>query len=118
MLDTVRKSAENARFCAPAVRPGEEDGDLDSHASNATEISPQSSLLRRERSEIIRKEVGRLPAKYQTVIRLRYLEGLTHREIGEALNVNESRACQIHHDALNRLKRALGSRGLRGFSQM
>ncbi|MDE3196150.1 MAG: sigma-70 family RNA polymerase sigma factor, partial [Acidobacteriota bacterium] len=118
MLDAVRKNAENTKhFPAPAGDVESREG-VDEHPNPAGDRSPQAALLRRERNSLIHAELNRLPRKYRTVIRLRYLEGLTHREIGEALKVNESRACQIHHEALTRLKRGLRSRGLNDFSHL
>jgi len=82
------------------------------------ENSPQISFLRRERAKIIGEEVKRLPERYRTVVQLRYSGEMTLRQIGAALSVNESRACQIHHSALNLLKRALRNRGVRELSHL
>jgi RNA polymerase sigma factor for flagellar operon FliA len=48
-----------------------------------------------------------LPRRYQAVILLYYRCNLSMREIAERLGVNESRASQIHHAALDRMKREL-----------
>jgi len=118
MLDAVRKNAENARLCVSSMANGAETKGVEDHGSAKRDLSPQSSLLRSERNALIRAEMSRLPGKYRRVIKLRYLDGLTHREIGGILNVNESRACQIHHDALSRLKQGLSRRGLHDFSPL
>lgn len=118
MLDAVRKNAENSRLCVPPAGFGDDQKDVEDHPCRNGEVSPQTSLLRRERNDLINAELSRLPGKYRTVIRMRYLDGLTHREIGQILNVNESRACQIHHEALNRLKRGLRRRGVDDFSPL
>ena len=82
------------------------------------ESSPQSPLLFSQRVQILQTEIGKLPAKYQAVVRLRYSGEMTHRQIGEELKVNESRACQLHTKALSRLKKALRSRGVSDFTHL
>jgi RNA polymerase sigma factor FliA len=72
-------------------------------------------LVSRERAAILGQEVQRLPPRYRMVVRLRYSRELSLREIGVVLRVNESRACQLHRSALGRLRRALSSRGVKGF---
>ena len=53
-----------------------------------------------------------LPERYQTVIGLYYLGGKTMREIGEQLNINESRVSQIHRAALDRMQVNLHEAGI------
>ena len=46
----------------------------------------------------------KLPERLQTVLGLHYVEGLTYREIAKMLDVSEPRICQLHADALKRLR--------------
>ena len=48
--------------------------------------------------------IGGLPEREQLVMSLYYDEELNLREIGAVLGVSESRVCQIHGQALVRLK--------------
>ncbi|MEZ5490691.1 MAG: RNA polymerase sigma factor FliA [Gammaproteobacteria bacterium] len=48
--------------------------------------------------------IGQLPEQEKLVVALYYDYGLNLREIGEVLNVSESRACQIHSQAMSRLR--------------
>jgi RNA polymerase sigma factor FliA len=48
--------------------------------------------------------VERLPERERLVLALYYYEGLTFREIGGALKVSESRAFQLHQQAILRLR--------------
>jgi RNA polymerase sigma factor for flagellar operon FliA len=48
--------------------------------------------------------IGQLPEQETLVVALYYDYGLNLREIGEVLNVSESRACQIHSQAMSRLR--------------
>ncbi len=61
-----------------------------------------------------RQEMGRmraatrlLPPRLQQLLTLYYVDDLTLREIGAVLSVTESRACQLHREALTQLRRTL-----------
>ena len=54
-----------------------------------------------------RGKVERLPEREKLVMSLYYSEGLNLKEIGAVLKVTESRACQLHGQALVRLKARL-----------
>ncbi|MCB9088501.1 MAG: sigma-70 family RNA polymerase sigma factor [Calditrichae bacterium] len=54
--------------------------------------------------------IRQLPEKYRLMIVLYYYEQLNFREIGEILQVSESRISQMHSRVMERLKRKL-SRG-------
>jgi RNA polymerase sigma factor for flagellar operon FliA len=51
--------------------------------------------------------VDRLPEREKLVLSLYYYEGLTFKEIGRALTVSESRAFQLHQQAVTRLRGTL-----------
>ena len=61
-------------------------------------------LARQEMKELIGARMAELPEKEQLVLVLYYYEELTLKEIGEILDVTESRVCQIHTRAILRLK--------------
>jgi RNA polymerase sigma factor for flagellar operon FliA len=48
--------------------------------------------------------IDTLPKKEKTVLALYYYEELTMQEIGRVLSITESRVCQIHGQALGKLK--------------
>ncbi len=62
---------------------------------------------RAEVNEFLQKAVENLPEKEKLVVILYYYENLTLREIGQVLNVSESRVCQIHTKVVLRLRSAL-----------
>jgi RNA polymerase sigma factor for flagellar operon FliA len=119
MLDTVRRHSalRRASFPGPGSEPGES-ADLETTLPAPVEYSPHSLLARSQRAAILGQEVDRLPARYRAVVQLRYTKEFSLREIGAALRVHESRACQLHRSALCRLRRALSQRGVRGFSTL
>ena len=58
------------------------------------------------------KAIEDLPEREKTVMGLYYEEDLNLREIGEVLGVSESRVCQLHSQAVARLRsRIMGARG-------
>ncbi|MGR9091074.1 MAG: RNA polymerase sigma factor FliA [Gammaproteobacteria bacterium] len=54
--------------------------------------------------DALAKEIAGLPERERLVMSLYYKEELNLRETGEVLGVSESRVCQIHSQALIRLK--------------
>jgi RNA polymerase sigma factor for flagellar operon FliA len=72
-------------------------------ADPATE-DVEAVLARQEMKNLIGTRMSELPEKEQLVLVLYYYEELTLKEIGEILDVTESRVCQIHTKAILRLK--------------
>jgi len=66
----------------------------------------ETYLLRTERRERLSGAVNQLPERLQSLLRLYYEQDYTLREIGEMLGVTESRACQLHAEAIVRLRAA------------
>jgi len=64
----------------------------------------EHELARQEMKNLIGRRIAELPEKEQLVLVLYYYEELTLKEIGEILDVTESRVCQIHTKAIMRLK--------------
>lgn len=65
---------------------------------------PLESLQEENIKEVLAKVIASLPEREKLVMSLYYDEELNLRETGEVLNVSESRVCQIHSQALIRLK--------------
>lgn len=59
----------------------------------------------REQNEILSHALVRIPERERQVVELYYHKGLTMREIGERLGVDESRVSQLHSSALDRLRK-------------
>ncbi|MCG3135158.1 MAG: RNA polymerase sigma factor FliA [Planctomycetes bacterium] len=51
----------------------------------------------------------RLDAKEREILSLYYFEGITMKEIGRKMGLSESRVCQIHGEALSRLRREMAA---------
>lgn len=63
-----------------------------------------SYVHQNEVKELLALAIDTLPEKEKLVIVLYYYENLTLREIGDVLNVSESRVCQIHTKVVMRLR--------------
>jgi RNA polymerase sigma factor for flagellar operon FliA len=67
-------------------------------------------LLELQKHEATGVVLGELIDKEREVLELYYFEGLTMKEIGKLLRLSESRVCQIHGQALLRLRGELAGR--------
>lgn len=67
-------------------------------------------LLELQKHEATGVVLGGLLDKEREVLELYYFEGLTMKEIGKLLRLSESRVCQIHGQALARLRGELAAR--------
>lgn len=72
--------------------------------SDTNSPNPVSGILEREFYSYLVKAVEELPEKDRTVISLYYYEELTLKEIGQILDVSESRISQLHARAVTRLR--------------
>ena len=72
--------------------------------------NPLESLLSEDTRKVLADAIDRLPERQRLVLTLYYFEELTMKEIGAVLNVTESRICQLHAQAMIRLKAQLHSR--------
>ncbi|MBI4387970.1 MAG: FliA/WhiG family RNA polymerase sigma factor [Candidatus Omnitrophica bacterium] len=68
------------------------------------------TLQQNEVRDVLAKAIDSLPEKEKLVVVLYYYENLTLREIGQVLNVSESRICQIHTKVVSRLRSHLVKR--------
>ena len=68
------------------------------------EGSPESLATRRELLEVVASAIDRLPERLRLVLSLYYDEGCNFREVGEIMGVTESRACQMHTEAVHRIR--------------
>jgi len=78
---------------------------------------PLTCLEGKDLTEKLTAAIQELPERERLVVTLYYHEELTLREIGEMLGLTEGRICQIHAQAVARLREALGERDPRGEEQ-
>ncbi len=82
----------------------------DDFISGRTEWNPATAVDNAELRRLLAEAIGELSEREQLVIGLYYDEELTLQEIGAVLGVTESRICQIHTQAIARLRAGLFAR--------
>jgi RNA polymerase sigma factor for flagellar operon FliA len=87
---------------------GDADGEdyLDRHLGGH-EPDPLELLSDKALRQSLAGAIAALPEREQLLMALYYEEDLNLREIGEVLDVSESRVCQLHTQAIARLRAAL-----------
>ncbi len=65
---------------------------------------PLTLLLDSNMRDVLIKSIDDLPEREKTVMGLYYEQDMNLREIGEVLGVSESRVCQLHSQAIARLR--------------
>ncbi|HEY5957486.1 MAG TPA: RNA polymerase sigma factor FliA [Polyangiaceae bacterium] len=73
--------------------------------------SPEQLTAQREIVDQVADAIDGLPERLRTVLGLHYQEDCSFREIGEILGVTESRACQLHTEAVHRIRARMGNSG-------
>lgn len=87
---------------------GEDDAYLERHLVSS-QPDPLGALLDQDMRETLVRAIEDLPEREKMMMALYYDEELNLREIGEVLGVTESRVCQLHTQAIARLRsRILG----------
>ncbi len=72
--------------------------------SGSAIAGPYESLEAQNLKEVLARVISGLPERERLVMSLYYDEELNLRETGEVLGVSESRVCQIHSQAMIRIK--------------
>jgi RNA polymerase sigma factor FliA len=76
--------------------------------ASSPEAAVDEVLGKRQQRGRLAKEIGTLPERLQVLLALYYDEELTYREIAKVLGVSEPRVCQLHGEAVKRLRSQLG----------
>lgn len=66
--------------------------------------NPLNLLVNMEIKDKLKKAVDRLPEKERLVLSLYYFEEMTMKETGRVMSLTESRVCQLHAQAVLRLR--------------
>jgi len=74
---------------------------------DSNKLNPQEQYEEKNVKQDLQKALQRLPERERTLMVLYYQENMTMKEIGEALNMSESRICQLHAQAIMKLKNIL-----------
>ncbi len=71
--------------------------------------SPLERLVDNDVKQELQMALKRLPERERMIMVLYYHENMTLKEIGETINVSESRVCQLHAQAIMKLKNILST---------
>jgi len=85
---------------------GDDEHFLDRHAGHS-HPSPLENLVEEDMRERLIDAIEDLPEREKLMMGLYYEQDLNLREIGEVLGVSESRVCQLHTQAIARLRAML-----------
>jgi len=79
----------------------------ESTANPADPADPFREIADEQFRASLAQAIERLPERERLIMSLYYADGLNLKEIGQVLNVTESRVCQLHGQALLRLRSRL-----------
>ena len=77
---------------------------VEPHASQPEELAEE-----KEMRGLLRQAIEELPDRERLLVALYYYEGLTYKEIGNIMNISESRVSQLHTRAIMRLRNKLSA---------
>lgn len=76
-----------------------------SEISEDDSLSPEDKLQAKETSKKIAQICKGLPERQQELVRLKFQEGLSYKEMAEVMSMSESNVGFQLHDAMNRLRK-------------
>jgi len=74
---------------------------------DTTSLSPQEELEEKDVKKELEHALKKLPERERMIMVLYYHENMTLKEIGETIEVSESRVCQLHAQSIMKLKNIL-----------
>ncbi len=86
---------------------GDEGIELIDTIADSNSVSPLDKLEERDVKNELQAALKQLPERERMVMVLYYHENMTLKEIGESIDVSESRVCQIHAQAIMKLRNIL-----------
>ena len=107
-LEEYRQLAHDAARCQVMSLDARSADDEEGIEYADTADSPLQQLQRDEFQKTMAEAIADMPEREKLVLSLYYNDELNLREIGAVLDVSESRVCQIHGQALLRLKSRMG----------
>lgn len=72
-------------------------------------LTPQEEMEEKDVKKELEHALKRLPERERMIMVLYYHENMTLKEIGETIEISESRVCQLHAQAIMKLKNILSA---------
>ena len=90
-------------------KKGSSEGDIEiiDTIQDSNALAPHEQMEEKDVKKELEDALKRLPERERTIMVLYYHENMTLKEIGEAINVSESRISQLHAQAIMKLKNLL-----------
>ena len=90
-------------------KKGSTDGDIEiiDTIEDSSHLNPHDELEEKDVKKELEEALKRLPERERTIMVLYYHENMTLKEIGDAINISESRVSQLHAQAIMKLKNLL-----------
>ena len=92
-------------------KKGATDGDIEiiDTIEDARNLNPHDELENKDVKKELEDALRRLPERERTIMVLYYHENMTLKEIGDAIDISESRVSQLHAQAIMKLKNLLSA---------
>ena len=90
-------------------KKGSADSDIEiiDTIEDSRNLAPHEQLEEKDVKKELEDALKRLPERERTIMVLYYHENMTLKEIGDAINISESRVSQLHAQAIMKLKNLL-----------
>lgn len=88
---------------------GDEGVEIIDTIEDTNSVNPLEKLEEKDVKNELQAALKKLPERERMVMVLYYHENMTLKEIGESIEVSESRVCQIHAQAIMKLRNILNS---------
>lgn len=90
-------------------KKGASDGDIEiiDTIEDSRTLAPHEQMEEKDVKKELEGALKRLPERERTIMVLYYHENMTLKEIGETINISESRVSQLHAQAIMKLKNLL-----------
>ena len=101
--------ADDTTITSIYEKKGAADGDIEiiDTIEDSNSLAPHEQLEEKDVKKELEEALKRLPERERTIMVLYYHENMTLKEIGDAINISESRVSQLHAQAIMKLKNLL-----------
>ena len=101
--------AEDTTITSIYDKKGAADGDIEiiDTIEDSKTLTPHEEYEEKNVKKELERALKRLPERERTIMVLYYHENMTLKEIGDAINISESRVSQLHAQAIIKLKNLL-----------
>lgn len=101
--------ADDTTITSIYEKKGSSDGDIEiiDTIEDSRHMAPHEEMEEKDVKSELEGALKRLPERERTIMVLYYHENMTLKEIGEAINISESRVSQLHAQAIMKLKNLL-----------